>query len=93
MSLNSHDAFVKAPDLEVNQVPDGYIVYQTTRDHVHYLNPVASVVFELCDAENSVADIGDLLRDAYQLPAVPEEELTASLERLVAEGLILPCTK
>jgi hypothetical protein len=89
--FNPSDRFEKARDLEVNTVPDGYVVYQGKRDHVHYLNSVASVIFELCDGEHSLADIGDILEAAYQLDTAPAEDLKASLERLFEEGLIVPC--
>ena len=29
---------VQARNLEVHEVPDGYIVYQADQDRVHYLN-------------------------------------------------------
>lgn len=93
MSFEPSDVFAKAPQLEVNQVPDGYVVYQTERDHVHYLNPLASVIFELCEPENCVADIGELVKDAYQLDAIPEEEVATSLARFLSEGLIVSCAK
>lgn len=93
MSFTSSDRFEKAADLEVSQVPDGYVVYQTERDHVHYLNNVAAVIFELCEAENTVDDIGAILRSAYELDSVPEAALNDSLERLLQEGLIVSCTQ
>ncbi|MEP6564104.1 MAG: PqqD family protein [Mesorhizobium sp.] len=93
MSLKSSDRFEKATNLEISQVPDGYVVYQTERDHVHYLNNVAAVIFELCESENTVEDIGAILQSAYELDSVPEDELQASMERLVEEGLIVSCSK
>ena len=91
MRLNPSDRFEKALDLEVNSVPDGYVVYQGKRDHVHYLNSVASVIFELCDGDHTLDDIGGILQAAYELDHVPAEDVKASLERLFEEGLIVPC--
>ena len=34
--------------LQVSEVPDGLVVYDPTSDRVHYLDPVSTVVFELC---------------------------------------------
>jgi hypothetical protein len=91
VGLKPSDRFEKTRDLEVNAVPDGYVVYQGKRDHVHYLNSVASVIFELCDGDHSMEDIGSILHAAYELDAVPTEDLKASLERLLEEGLIVSC--
>jgi hypothetical protein len=91
MGLKSSDRFEKAPGLEVNEVPDGYVVYQSERDHVHYLNNVAAVIFELCDGKHSLTEIGNVLQAAYELDTVPAEEVKASLQRLLEEGLILSC--
>ena len=93
MGLEPTDRFAKAADLEVNLVPDGYVVYQKPRDHVHYLNSVACVIFELCDGEHSLKDIGDALQVAYELETVPTEDLKASLQRLLEEGLIVSCAR
>jgi hypothetical protein len=35
---------VAAPDLEINAVSDGYVVYQPGRDRVHYLNQTAALL-------------------------------------------------
>jgi len=91
MGLKSSDRFEKAPSLEVNEVPDGYVVYQGERDHVHYLNNVAAVIFELCDGKHSSAEIGNVLQAAYELDTVPAEDVKASLQRLLEEGLIVSC--
>ena len=41
------DRFQKIADLEINQVPDGYVIYQADRDRVHFLNSTAAAVLEL----------------------------------------------
>jgi hypothetical protein len=79
---------VMAPDLELNEVADGYIVYQPDRDRVHYLNQTAAVVLELCTGKNAEADMPELLRLAWDLPEPPVEEVTDCLEGLRKEGLI-----
>ena len=43
------EVLVRAEGLDVNEVPDGYVIYQTEADRVHYLNKTAAIVFELCD--------------------------------------------
>jgi hypothetical protein len=74
--------------LEINKVADGYIVYQPERDRVHYLNHTATIVLELCDGRNSVAEIAGLLRSAYGLSDTPDAEVSACLQQLTSEGLV-----
>lgn len=78
----------RAPDIEINPVPDGYIIYQPTRDRVHYLNHTAVLVLELCTGRVRAADIPRLIRDAYDLPEPPADEVRACLEMLSTEGLL-----
>jgi hypothetical protein len=79
---------LKAPDLEINEVADGYIVYQPDRDRVHYLNQTAAVLLELCNGRNAEADMPELLRLAWDLTEPPIEEVAGCLESLRKEGLI-----
>lgn len=77
-----------AEGVEINQVADGYIVYQPSRDRVHYLNQTAAIVLELCNGQNDPATIAGLLQTAYELPAAPLEEVTGCVSQLRAEGLV-----
>ena len=76
------------PDLEINEVADGYIIYQPDRDRIHYLNQTAALVFELCNGRNAEADLPELLRLAWDLSTSPVEEVAECLEALRKEGLI-----
>jgi hypothetical protein len=80
----------RADDIEINPVPDGYIVYQPSRDRVHYLNHTAVLVLELCSGRVRAADIPRLVKDVYDLPEPPADEIAACLETLSAEGLVRP---
>lgn len=75
-------------DLEVNPVPDGYIVYQPSRDRVHYLNHTAVLVLELCTGRVPAGEIPRLLKDAYDLAEAPIDEVAACLDTLSTEGLV-----
>ena len=76
--------------LEVNELPDGYVVYQQDVDRVHYLNRPAVLVFELCDGRTPAQEIPTLVRTLYGLDAAPHAEVEGCLERVLSEGLILP---
>jgi hypothetical protein len=83
--------YVRADGLEVNRMPDGYVVYQPERDKVHYLNPSAAMIFELCGEKTTFGAITTYLQEAYALSAPPVGEVRACLAELVAEGIIRPC--
>jgi hypothetical protein len=78
----------QADGIEINAVPDGYIVYQPDRDRVHYLNHTAALVLELCNGQVTAGEIPDLLKAAYVLPQTPTEAVADCLARLHDEGLV-----
>jgi Coenzyme PQQ synthesis protein D (PqqD) len=78
-----------ADDIEINEVEDGYVIYQKEKDKVHYLNKTAVLVLECCTGTNSVSEIGNILQEAYDLPEIPEKEVNDCLNNLYKEGLIL----
>jgi hypothetical protein len=79
---------MQASNLEVHDVPDGYIVYQTERDRVHYLNKTAAIIFEFCDGKLAPEDIVARVAKAFDLGASAHQEIRAGLDSLVKEGLI-----
>jgi hypothetical protein len=88
------DVISQAENLEVNEVPDGYIIYQTARDRVHYLNKTAAVVFEFCDGNLDADSIVARVAQAFELadPA-KNAEIAACLGSLIEEGLVQSHTK
>jgi hypothetical protein len=78
----------RADGIEINEVADGYIVYQPARDRVHYLNHTAVLVLEMCNGRTSANQIPVLLKDAYDLAEVPTEEVATCLTKLLDEGLV-----
>jgi hypothetical protein len=78
----------KADDLEVNEVVDGYVVYQPALDRVHYLNRTAVIVLELCTGDNDAAAIAAFVQDAFDLPEQPTVEVGACLGQLQHEQLV-----
>ena len=84
---------VQAGDLEIHQVPDGYIVYQSDRDRVHYLNKTAAIIFEFCDGSHEADDIVARVAKAFELGPSAHVEIRAGLESLIREGLLLSPSK
>jgi len=86
------DRFKQVSDLEITRMPDGYVVYRPESDRVLFLNTTAAVTFELCDGQQSLADIQDLLVAAYELDKFPADEFRTCVNQLIVEGLITLCT-
>lgn len=80
---------IQANNLEVHEVPDGYIVYQSEQDRVHYLNKTAAIIFELCDGTREREDVVTRVAKAFELGQSAHDEIRAGLESLIKEGLIL----
>jgi Coenzyme PQQ synthesis protein D (PqqD) len=74
--------------LEAHEVEDGLVVYHPATDRVHYLNPTASVVYELCTGEHTDAEIEALVGEAWALREPPGEEVQRCLAQLRDEGVI-----
>lgn len=88
MPLPSDSTPRRAPDLEVREVPDGFVVYDPVRDRLHFLNGSAAFVLECCDGATRVDVLPALLGAAFRLESDPLTEVDACLARLVAEGLV-----
>jgi hypothetical protein len=79
----------QADNLEINEVPDGYMIYQGERDRLHYLNKTAAVVFELCDGKLDAESIVARVIQVFELPeSFAHTEISACLDSLIKEGLV-----
>ncbi len=83
----------QASNLEVHDVPDGYIVYQTEKDRVHYLNKTAAIIFEFCDGNHGPEDIVVRVAKAFELGPSAHSEIRAGLDSLLKEGLVQSFSK
>jgi hypothetical protein len=83
----------QARNLEVHDVPDGYIVYNADQDRVHYLNKTAAIIFEFCDGSHDADDIVARVAMAFELGPSAHDEIRAGLASLVEEGLVLSSLK
>jgi hypothetical protein len=84
---------IQARNLEVHEVPDGYIVYQSERDRVHYLNKTAAIIFEFCDGSHETDEIVVRVAKVFELGPSAHDEIRAGLDSLVQEGLVLSPSK
>lgn len=75
--------------LNVNEVRDGLIVYDPTRDRVHHLNATASILFVSCDGTRSPDDLAAELQAAFGLDEPATTEVIECLEQFGREGLLV----
>jgi hypothetical protein len=75
--------------VEINKVPDGAMAYQSSRERVHFLNPTALIIFELCRMEKSAQEIESFITEAFGLATPPSEAVRDCLASLVDEGLVV----
>jgi hypothetical protein len=91
-SIQPDSRFDACEGLEITEVPDGRVVYQASRQKVHYLNPTAIVVLELLSAGKTAAEAALFLKDAYSLAEIPTGSTNSCIQSLVGEGLLRPST-
>ena len=87
------DVLVRAEGLDVNEVPDGYVIYQIEADRVHYLNKTAAIVFELCDGARGPEDIVARVGKIFEVEGTADGEIEACIQSLLKEGLVLSRSK
>jgi hypothetical protein len=78
----------RAAGVELSEVTDGFLVYQPDRDRVHYLNPTAALLLQICDGSLPAVDLPPFLATAFSLAEPPRDEVAACLAKLLAEGLL-----
>jgi len=81
--------FSSVDGIEVNRVPDGAMVYQNERERVHFLNPTALIVFELCGLDKTAGEIEAFIADAFGLDMAPTDAVKECLTSLLDEGLVV----
>lgn len=88
MPASMSDRPAQAPDIELVEVADGFVVYHPARERVHFFNHTAAVVLTLCDGNLDDGQIASLVQRCYELPETPVAEVTECLEQLRQEGLV-----
>lgn len=75
-------------DYKLEELEGESMLYHNGQAKVLYLNDTASMLWKLCDGQRSVAEIEDLLRDAY--PDAPEltRDVEAAFALFVGHGAV-----
>ena len=88
---NKTGAFRMRADVERNEVPDGYVIYDAIKGKVVFLNPTAAAVLELCDGTFTQSEIEQAIQQAFDLAEPPSQDVAACLQSLLDEELIEAC--
>jgi hypothetical protein len=88
IELNLSATYTPSPACEISHVPDGFVVYQSSSERVHYLNPSAAMIYELCCAGKSIVAIATYLKETFLLPEPPVVEVIDCVKTFLAQGLI-----
>lgn len=77
------------PNLQVNPLPDGCVVYQRDKSLVHFLNQTAAQILGLCDGHHSPQRIETRVAEHFSVRQ-PGHNLTGDiLQRFIAAGLVV----
>jgi hypothetical protein len=79
----------RAPNIEIQEVSDGFVAYDPAHDRLHYLNLTATMLLESCDGNIPARELPDLLAAAFRLDAPPVAEVESCLAKLLDEGLLV----
>jgi hypothetical protein len=74
--------------LEISEVADGLVVYQSSPEQVHYLNNTSAVIFELCQGDKTAVEIAAQVQSMFSLDEPPVAEVEACIADLLAKAVL-----
>jgi len=77
------------PDFLLENLDGEFLLYHPTMASIFYCNPTASLIWQLCDGQRTIAEIITLLREAY--PEASEtlaNDVCATLETFQSHGAL-----
>jgi len=90
MTPGEHKTYRQVPGLAMTDVPDGVVVADAEGAALHVLNPTAATVLILCDGNQDLHAIAQVLKEEFSLAEAPLRDVQACAERLLEQGLISP---
>jgi hypothetical protein len=87
-AVDSSSHPMQADGIEINQVADGYVIYDPARERIHHLNHTAALVLELCNGRVAAGDLPGLVQAAFGMAEAPVQEIADCLEKLRQEELV-----
>jgi hypothetical protein len=79
----------KIEGLEVQVIGDRVVVYEMLGRRLHYLNPTAALLLELCDGNRSTEEIARLVQEAYGLEEAPVDDVVKGLAALRKSAIVV----
>lgn len=64
----------RAQSVESSDLADGVVLYDSSSEIAHHLNPVATLVWELCDGR-TVGDIVDAVAEVLEIPTAEAQSV------------------
>ena len=80
---------LRVQDLELSAVTDGFVVSRPDHDRIHFLNPTAAFILEVCDGQLQARELPELVAAAFRLENPPVGDVEACLTSLLQEGLLV----
>jgi hypothetical protein len=90
MGSGDNSAYRQVPGLAMTEVPDGVVVADAEGAALHVLNPTAAAVLILCDGNQNLRSIAQVLQEEFSLLELPLRDVSACVEQLLDLGLISP---
>jgi len=84
--ISPGDQFVTVDGMDLNEVPDGYVIYDNDHNMVHYLNSTAAIVYQMSDGKHTIGEIADFVRSAFELKE--EVDVKQSVQDMLEAGLL-----
>ncbi len=79
----------KRGDIINEIVEDETVIYDPKNHNVHHLNPVAGVIWDLCDGSHTAKEIADEIVNVLEAdPSQVEGDVTKTIEELQSKGLL-----
>ena len=87
--ISTEDRPIRGADYRLEQLDDELLLYHPSDTKILYLNQSASLVWGLCDGEHNVAEIIELLSQAYpEAAASIPDDVHAALTEFLGSGCI-----
>jgi len=71
MEINEYFVPVTKECVEIEELDDGCILYDTEKDEVHSLNTTAASVWTCCDGNHSIMQIADVVGKCFKSESKP----------------------
>ena len=85
---------VRKDGISVTEIGDQVLLCGVDEEAIHFLNPTARLIWQLCDGRHSIDDIEHSIAERFDVSETTDVrgDIEATLATLVAKGLLLPMT-